>query len=196
MRGRLVLLLVATLAACGAPERKEATNAVVDNEVAAEAGTNAANEAAPEPVVAQALPDHLGPIKIGATLAALKRDGVTVAGQDEPMEGSTCTYANFKGMPDVAAMLDSNKIARIDVSSAAYETLGGVRVGQSEAEAVKRLGGRAKVEPHPYTGPEGHYLTLHEKGAPTGLIIETDGKTVQSYRFGRWEQVQWIEGCS
>jgi hypothetical protein len=82
------------------------------------------------------------------------------------------------------------------VSGAAHEGPGGLRVGQSEADALRRLGGKAKVELHPYTGPEGHYLVLHADGARDGLIAETDGKTVQSWRIGHWDEVQWIEGCS
>ena len=83
-----------------------------------------------------------------------------------------------------------------DVGDKRHEGPGGLRVGQSEAEALKRLGGKARVELHPYTGPEGHYLVVHEDGAPRGLIAETDGKQVQSWRIGQWEQVQWIEGCA
>ena len=66
----------------------------------------------------------------------------------------------------------------------------------ADLEAIKRLGSAVVVQPHPYTGPEGHYLIVHKKGDPLGLIFETDGKSVISYRIGRWEQVQWIEGCS
>jgi hypothetical protein len=190
--------------ACGVPERDEAGDNAAN--AASNAATALGNAAAK--VLDDALPaaspspeapayDRLGKIRIGATLKELERDGLAVAGQDEPLdEGSTCTYATFKAQPDLAVMLDGPRIVRIDIGGAQHEAPGGVRVGQSEAEALKRLGGKARVEPHPYTGPEGHYLVVHEEGAPRGLIVETDGKTVQSWRIGQWEQVQWIEGCA
>lgn len=195
------LLALAGLAACGGPKTAETGNNVATNEAApANAAVNASNEAvlgtAPAPTPIAALFDRLGKIRIGATLKELERDGLVVAGQDEPLdEESTCTYATFKDQPDVGVMLDGPRIVRIDIGGPQHETLG-VRVGQSEADALKALGGKAKVELHPYTGPEGHYLVLHEKDAPRGMIVETDGKKVESYRFGQWEQVQWIEGCA
>jgi hypothetical protein len=198
----LPLLALAGLAACG-PKADQAANNSAANETVA--GTNEATNATNEVTLGTAPVsgpvahnfDGLGKIRIGATLREMEREGLAVAGQDEPLdEESTCTYATFKGMPDLAVMMDGERIARIDVGDKQHEGPGGLRVGQSEADALKRLGGKAKVELHPYTGPEGHYLVVHEDGAPRGLIAETDGKQVQSWRIGQWEQVQWIEGCA
>lgn len=198
----LPLLTLAGLAACG-PKADETVNNSAANDVAVaiNAAANATNQVtpgetpAPAPVAQNF--DSLGKIRIGATLREMEREGLAVAGQDEPLdEESICTYATFKDMPDLAVMMDGEHIARIDVGDKRHEGPGGLRVGQSEAEALKRLGGKARVELHPYTGPEGHYLVVHEDGAPRGLIAETDGKQVQSWRIGQWEQVQWIEGCA
>ena len=195
----LTLLVLTSLAACGSPKQDSAAiNASSNNAVDETANSaNASNAVAPGPVADErASFDRLGAIRIGATITELQRDGLTLAKRDDPMEGSTCGYAHFKDMPDIAVMLDGDRVVRIDIGDKQHETLGGVRVGMSEADALKRLGGKAKVEPHPYTGPEGHYLVVHDEGAPNGLIVETDGKEVGSYRFGAWEQVQWVEGCS
>ena len=201
----LALLALAGLSACGSPrDERTATNASANGaDEATNALANVANVAnptnavAPVPVADQTAGfDRLGPIRIGATIAELKREGLRLASRDDPMEGSSCGYAHFKGLPEVAAMLDGDRVVRVDIGDQQHETPGGVRVGMSEAEALKRLGGKAKVEPHPYTGPKGHYLVVHDDGAPRGLIVETDGKQVGSYRFGLWEQVQWVEGCS
>ncbi len=105
-------------------------------------------------------------------------------------------YARIAGLKDLFFMLDGDTVVRIDVDTPGHPTLGGVAIGISEAEALHRLGARAKVQSHPYTGPTGHYLVVHEAGAPFGLIVETDGKKVVSYRIGRWTYVQWKEGCS
>ena len=199
----LPLLALASLVACGEPPRDNAANDVADGPVVEEIGPvrNALDEdlpraeAPPEGLAASDTFDRLGRIRIGATPADLGREGVAVAWHDDPMEGSTYTYATFQGLPDVSVMLDGERIVRIDVSGPQHATLGGVKVGMAESEAIRRLG-RVDVRPHPYTGPQGHYLLIHEEGAPRGLILETDGKTVQTYRFGQWEQVQWIEGCA
>lgn len=196
----LPLLMLAGLVACGPKTDQSAENKAANAaEIVTNAAVNAVNEVAPDTVpgpVPQNF-DSLGKIRIGATLREMEREGLAVAGQDEPLdEESTCTYATFKDMPDLAVMMDGERIARIDVGDKRHEGPGGLRVGQSEAEALKRLGGKARVELHPYTGPEGHYLVVHEDGAPRGLIAETDGKQVQSWRIGQWEQVQWIEGCA
>lgn len=204
-RRALALLLLTGLAACGSPKDEEARNAARNEggTVQPEPYRNAAEENAAAPTAPPASTDadserfdHLGAITIGDSLAGLRKAGVKVAQDGQPEEGSTCGYARVAGLPDVFLMLDGDKVVRIDVTNKDQPTLGGVRVGQSEVEARERLGSKARVEPHPYTGPTGHYLVVHEKGAPRGLIVETDGKTVQGYRFGRWEQVQWIEGCS
>ncbi len=57
--------------------------------------------------------------------------------------------------------------------------------------------GQVRVEPHPYTGPEGHYLIVTSPNdSMYRLIFETDGKHVVSYRAGLRPVVDWIEGCS
>lgn len=55
-----------------------------------------------------------------------------------------------------------------------------------------------RVEPGPYTGPEGHYLVYRARGEPYGLIFATDpdsGRAI-AFRVGLWDYVQLIEGCS
>jgi len=201
MTRALALLLLAALAACGEAPRNDTANetdtpVVDDPGEVGNADAPAVTPAKPAPggpAIADTL-DRLGPLRIGATLRDLGRDGVALAGRDEPQEGSSCGYANFQRLPDVSVMLDGERVVRIDVSGPQHATPGGVRTGMSEAEAIKRLG-RVDIRPHPYTGPEGHYLVVHREGEPRGLIVETDGKTVQTWRIGQWEQVQWIEGC-
>ena len=191
VRRALTLMALAMLAACNGPANETAPNAVAANNMASLTDNAATiNAVAPE----DAPLDRFGPIRIGATIADLTGKGLKVASRDEPMPGSTCSYARFKDMPDVAVMLDGEKIVRIDISGKQHEGPHGLRIGQSEPDALARLR-TAKVDLHPYTGPEGHYLILHKDGAPYGLIAETDGKTVLRWRIGQWEQVQWVESC-
>jgi hypothetical protein len=187
----LSLLLAIGLSACDrAAEGPSADNATQNQ---TELGSSTDGQAATGdagPVL-----DRLGAIRVGATLGELEAAGLRVAGRDDVLPGSTCAYARFRGWDDVAVMLDGERVVRIDVSGIQHEGPRGLRVGQSESEAIERLG-NPEVQPHPYTGPQGHYLISHLEGAAMGLIAETDGKTVERWRMGNWEQVQWIEGCA
>jgi hypothetical protein len=67
-----------------------------------------------------------------------------------------------------------------------------------EAEIRSLYRTAIRVEPHPYTGPEGHYLVYRARSQPFGMIFATDYRTgrVDSFRIGRWRYVQLIEGCA
>lgn len=191
VRYALALLALAALAGCG--ESSSLNDAAPVNEMSAPIA-NEAKVDTPAAATDDVALDRFGPIRVGATVAELTSEGVKVSNRDEPMPGSTCAYARFEGLPDVAAMLDGETIVRIDISGKQHEGPHGLRIGQSEADALAKLG-TAKVDLHPYTGPEGHYLILHKDDAPNGLIAETDGKSVLRWRIGQWEQVQWVESC-
>jgi hypothetical protein len=73
----------------------------------------------------------------------------------------------------------------------------GAGVGDSEARVLALYQGRIRVEPHKYTGPEGHYLVVSRPADTLYLIIfETDGKRVERYRAGRRPAVEFVEGCA
>lgn len=141
-----------------------------------------------------------GPVSTGslraAALAALGAPPQT--GGDSSSE--SCAYV---GIPDdpradgVRFMVVNDTVVRIDVDSLPVATKWGDRVGDSEVVVLARHAGRVRVEPHKYTGPEGHYLivtapddTLHR------LVFETDGERVTEYRAGLRPYVEWVEGCS
>jgi hypothetical protein len=90
-------------------------------------------------------------------------------------------------------MVLDGKVGRIDVSRDAYRTAKGARVGTTEAQ-VRRLYPGIKMEPHPYDAG-GHYLRLTSRDRKYGIIFETDGATVTSFRSGRLEPIRGIEGC-
>ena len=86
---------------------------------------------------------------------------------------------------------------RNNVDSSLVATDSGARVGDSEEAVTARYHGQLRVEPHKYTGPEGHYLvfeplrdTLHR------IIFETDGQRVTTMRSGRRPAVEYVEGCA
>jgi hypothetical protein len=97
---------------------------------------------------------------------------------------------------DVRFMLAHDTVVRIDVDSASVATAWGDRVGDAESAVLTRHRGRIRVEPHKYTGPEGHYLVVTAPDSVHRLIFETDGQRVTRFRAGRRPYVDWVEGCA
>ena len=139
--------------------------------------------------------DGIGPIRAGMRLpeaAAALGDSVP----ELPRKNEPCNYVSFASMPRVAVMVIGDTIVRFDTDTL-VSTEAGVRPGQAEDEVMSKYGARARVSPHHYTGPEGHYITVDAPGDTMHRIVfETDGKKVTTFRFGRKENVEWVEGCS
>ena len=91
-------------------------------------------------------------------------------------------------------MIESGRIARVDVDSAGVLTDSGAGIGTDEAEVQRLYGGRAVVTPQKY-GP-GHYLTvIDQRDTTLAFVFETSGGKVTRYRAGRRPQVSYVEGC-
>jgi hypothetical protein len=200
LRLGLALALLGLLAACGrAKDENAAASNAASNDVIVAPGAEAGVLEPPnamQPGPAQAPLDRLAGVKVGMTIADLRRAGFAVTKDDGPDPGNNCGYARIASLPDLFFMLDGDTVVRIEVDTPGHPTAGGIEAGMSEVEVLSRLGPAVTIQPHPYTGPKGHYLVVHQAGAPFGLIAETDGKKVLSYRIGRWSYVQWKEGCS
>jgi hypothetical protein len=200
LRTASALALLALLAACGRGAGDNETAAPNGAVIAPDNETNVAR--APEeekavPVVPPEAPlDELAGVQVGMTMKDLRAAGFDAVKDNGPDPDNRCGYARIASRKDLFFMLDGDTVVRIEVDTPGHPTIGGVDIGMSEAQAVRRLGARVKVQPHPYTGPTGHYLVVHEAHAPFGFIAETDGKKVVSYRIGRWAYVRWKEGCS
>lgn len=138
----------------------------------------------------------IGPLRIGMPVAALRRIGART--RERPEEPGGCHYWRLPGRDGLALMVVRNRLVRIDISNPAYRMISGAGVGMTEAEIGAIYGARLRAEPHPYTGPEGHYLIYRARNEPYGLIFETSHENGRplSMRVGYWENVQWIEGCS
>ena len=138
-----------------------------------------------------------GPVRFGQTIAAVS------SALGEPLkpayrDNETCDYVHPTGLPaGTALMVIQDTVMRVDVDSGGIPTAEGARVGDSETSVVELYKGRVAVQPHKYTGPEGHYLVVSQPGDTMhALIFETDGKRVVNYRAGRRPAVELIEGCS
>jgi hypothetical protein len=139
----------------------------------------------------------IGDLRIGLTVAALRRMGATE--EENPLgDEGDCNYWRLPGRDGLAFMVVGGRVVRIDIENPAYRTVSGAHVGMREAEVRAIYGAAMRVEPHPYTGPEGHYLILRARAEPYGLIFATsyeNGRT-EGLRVGLWRYVQLIEGCA
>jgi len=142
--------------------------------------------------------DGIGPVRVGMTLAEVERllGGTTRIERIEP--GDECGYAYLSAMPaGLSLMLAGDTVVRANVDTTGFRDAAGVAVGSAEADVLSRYQGRVRVEEHPYTGPEGHYLIVDDPARPGfRLIFETDGRMVTSFRGGRLPEVDLIEGCA
>jgi hypothetical protein len=152
-------------------------------------------------------PDGIGPINVGMTPAeATSALGREVAVDPNEVLNDLCGYAKPTGGPDNLGFMVLREdmqsdwvIHRVDVyEGSPIATTEGIRIGSTEAQVKQVYGDQVKVEEHPYTGPEGHYLIVDTDGDGTGFkrIFETDGAKVTTFRSGHDEPVSYIEGCA
>jgi hypothetical protein len=138
----------------------------------------------------------IGDLRIGMPAAELRRRGGIK--DPNPLEEGDCDFWHLPGRDGLDFMVVGGRVVRIDIQSPAYHTQSGARVGMSEAEVRALYGTAMRVEPHPYTGPEGHYLVYRARSEPYGMIFEThyDTRRAETMRVGLWDYVQLIEGCA
>lgn len=140
--------------------------------------------------------DGAGPVRIGMTLSKLNIVLHEKFTKPTAKDEQGCFYLDPKKQPKTLLMVVDGRLARIDVNGPGVLTSEGIQVGDSEKRALQVYGRRLKVEPHAYTGDEGgHYLTVKSSDGHFGIRFETDGKKITMYYAGRFDAIQYIEGC-
>ena len=147
------------------------------------------------------LPDRLGPVRLGMTLAAAARSlGSGIVAETDSRE--RCWYGRrADGVdPGVGYMIESGAVARIDIVSPrdgkapAVATRRGIRIGSTRGEVVRAYGGRVRFDPHPLS-PHAQWAKV-EAGSRGGIRLQlADGKVV-SFWAGRGRALDYPEGCS
>lgn len=183
-------LIIVALVACSpaARDADDAASAPADSA----RDSSAASDSTPPQWVVRA--DGIGPLKVGVSLATASR----TLGEELRVTEAGCDHVNPTTMPDgILLMVIDDTVARVEVDSTGIRTAEGAQVGDSESRVLELYGARARIEPHKYTYPDGHYVvvtppsdTLHR------LIFETFKGRVTNYRAGRVPAVQLVEGCS
>lgn len=140
-----------------------------------------------------------GPVKIGMTLGELQA-AIGPLG-DTTRLNRECDIVSaadpFRLPPGVSITEVNGKVARIDIENDSIATDKGVRVGDSESKVKQLYGPGVIVEPHKYI--DGHYLEIQsgaDSATAKGIVFETDGKKVTTFRAGFWNTVRLVEGCA
>ena len=184
------LLLVAAFLACssGARDTADTTSLATDTQ----RDSSAAGETTPPQWIVRA--DGIGPLRVGVPLAAASR----TLGETLRVTQAGCDHVNPTTMPEgILLMVIDDTVARVQIDSAGIRTTEGAQVGDSESRVLELYGARARIEPHEYTYPEGHYVVVTPPGDTMHRIIfETFKGRVTKYRSGRVPAVQLVEGCS
>jgi len=139
--------------------------------------------------------DGVGPVKIGMTLPQLNTVLHEKFSMPDNKDEQGCFYVDPAKHAHILFMIVRGRLARIDVDGAGVPTAEGIQVGDSEKRARQVYGPRMKVAPHAYTGPEGHYLTIRSSNGQYGIRFETEEGKIKAFYAGRFEAIQYIEGC-
>lgn len=143
-------------------------------------------------------PNGFGPIQINMTLKeAEKATGLTFNSTKpdaDQAEDESCHYVTLKGLDDVSFMVSDGKIVRVNLSSAAYKTSTGAKIGDTESQVQSLYNGKLQVESHRYD-EKGNYLTLIDKAQDRAIRFETDGKVITLIYGGRNNEVHFVEDC-
>ena len=91
-------------------------------------------------------------------------------------------------------MMLEGRLGRIEVKEPGIKTASGIQVADSEVKAQKAYGARRKVEPHKDID-NGHSLTVRTSDGRRGIRFETEDGKITSYYAGRYDAIQFVEGC-
>jgi len=137
--------------------------------------------------------DGVGPVKIGMTQAQLSST-LHVKLSEQESGSDSCFYVSAPGHDQIGFMLIDGRLVRVDVNAPGVFTASGIQVGDSEAHAHQVYGPRMKVTRHAYTDT-GHYLTVRSTDGRYGVRFETDNGKIMMFYAGKYDAIQYIEGC-
>jgi hypothetical protein len=93
-------------------------------------------------------------------------------------------------------MIEDGSLVRVDVNKPGVATTQGIQVGDTEAHVKRVYGASLEIEPSQYFGDEGgHYLTLQTPDRRYGIRFETEKGKVATFYAGKYEAVEYVEGC-
>lgn len=137
----------------------------------------------------------LGPVRTGMSV----EDVLPLAdwpGMERKQPTGECWYLRYDAAgANFDLMIIGGKVVRIELKGdSKLRTLGGARIGSSEADLRRLYGTRLVQQPHKYD-PEGHTFTFRSSDQDYGLRFETSGGKVTAIQSGPWEHLHYVEGC-
>jgi hypothetical protein len=105
-----------------------------------------------------------------------------------------CFYINARGHESISLMIVDGHVVRVDVGAPGVRTSTGIQVGDSEARVRKVYGARIKIQAHQYIDG-GHYLTVSSTDPRYGVRFETDAGKIVEFYAGKYDAIQYVEGC-
>lgn len=226
LRQGSALLIVAGLAGCTAPEppllatpspttntpaqasaqKDDAAKRSLDSapDSAVDADADAAADAAAPAVVSVAL-DHAGDVLVGQRFSEVQAEGQWhSAGLSDGEAAGACEYYERGSLPEgVAMMVEDDHVQRFDLASIDGSTEAitqpgpfGLRLGMTEAEALKRLPPGSTRKPHAYDPETGHYLTWQDPGSDLAIRLEIFDGMISTLYWGASGAVELKEGCA
>jgi hypothetical protein len=137
----------------------------------------------------------LGPVRTGMSVEEV----LPLAdwpGLERQQPAGECWYLRYHADgADFDLMIIRDQVVRIELSGdSKLRTLGGARIGSSEAELRRLYGSRLVQQPHKYD-PEGRTFTFRAAGQDFGLRFETSRGKVTAIQSGPWEHLNYVEGC-
>lgn len=140
-----------------------------------------------------------GPVRVGMTLSQLAAAIGPIGDTTRLRRSCDIVSASdpYRMPPGVSITQVNGIVSRIDIENDSIATDKGVRVGDSEDKVKKLYGAGVIVEPHKYI--DGHYLEIKsgtDSATAKGIVFETDGTKVTTFRAGYWDPVRWVEGCA
>ena len=140
----------------------------------------------------------LGAVKIGMTVRQASRAAglpfVRIGGGEAQCQ----YYQPSQRIKGIALMVTNGVISRVDITNPRISTLSGIKVGDTEQKAISIYGSKIRRQQHKYNS-KGHYLVYipeNRQDRKYQIVFETDGRHIESWRFGKAEEVNWVEGCS
>lgn len=142
-------------------------------------------------------PTGIPPITIGMTIRQAEEAlGEKLKVDYTESDTEACGRADSPSLNarGVLLMVEDRRVTRIDVDGKQIETAAGVGISSTEAAVKRAYGKRLTIEPHAYDD-NGHYLIVTDPDGKHGIVFETDGKRVTTFRAGEFPSVRYIEGC-
>jgi hypothetical protein len=195
-------MTILALVACSATESRDAGSMdtpMVQSD-AKSPPPRPANDLPPHSVL-DATPDFngIGPLRFGMSAEQMRKAwGAPLYGEAPPNNSQACYYLRpRKDDYELLFMVEGDRFVRVDVKTGTKAAPGGGRVGMSIGELRKLYGGRVKSEPNFYDSDavDLRVAPPHRKNAL--LLFEANEKgIVNSWRIGKPQQVNYVEGCS